>query len=101
MIEWNKIDGENDSQFPRYYCLVAIDEYGTIQTHVAVYYRQYEEECRYDIDDEFYDYNEEEDQYYVKSGWYQETPDGGEYSSIFISNQVLAWAKLPKYEDLK
>jgi hypothetical protein len=98
MIKWHKIEVDNDSQFPRCYCLVAVDEYGTIRTHVAAYFRQYEEESSSDIDEEFCDYNEEEDQYYVNAGWYQELPDGGEYSSMFIHNPVLAWAELPKYE---
>ena len=100
-MKWNKIDQKepNDSQFPHNYCLVAVMEYVAMQTHIATYYRMYEEESSGDFDEDYQDYNEEEDQYYIKAGWYQECPEVSEYSSMAIFEPVVAWAELPKFKE--
>ena len=98
-MEWNKIDDQQDnSQFPRNSCLVAVNEYGTVRIHIAGYCRKYEEELNAEFDEDHADYNEETDEYYIKQGWYQECPDGADYAAMYIHNSVLAWAKLPKYK---
>ena len=47
-------------------------------------------------DDIAYDYNEEEDEYYLKEGWYECIHNWDEYSSIVIGDFVTAWMPLPE-----
>lgn len=42
-----------------------------------------------------YDYNEEEDEYYLKEGWYECVHNWDEYSSIVIGDFVTHWMPLP------
>ena len=47
-----------------------------------------------------YDYNEEEDEYYLKEGWYECVHNWDEYSSIVIWDFVTHWMPLPSTEGL-
>lgn len=47
-------------------------------------------------DDIAYDYNEEEDEYYLKEGWYECINNWDEYSSIVIGDFVTHWQNLPE-----
>ena len=47
-------------------------------------------------DDIAYDYNEEEDEYYLKEGWYECIHNWDEYSSIVIGDFVTHWQNLPE-----
>ena len=51
-----------------------------------------------DPDYEWSEYNEEEDEYYVPEGWYEETSQGdGDYMSWHISTATVThWMELPK-----
>lgn len=51
-------------------------------------------------DDIAYDYNEEEDEYYLKEGWYECIHNWDEYSSIVILDFVTHWMPLPSTEGL-
>lgn len=53
-------------------------------------------EGSYPEDDEAYDYDEEEDEYYLKEGWYEVIHNWDEYSSIVIGDFVTHWMPLPK-----
>ena len=52
-------------------------------------------EGKYPEDDCCYDYDEEEDEYYLKEGWYEVIHNWGDYSSIVIEDFVTAWMPLP------
>ena len=43
-----------------------------------------------------YDYDEEEDEYYLKEGWYEVIKNWDEYSSIVIEDFVTYWMPLPE-----
>ena len=61
----------------------------------AVYVRQYEEELDYD-DDSDYEYNEENDTYYLKEGWYELIDNWDDYSSVAIVEGVVDyWMPMP------
>lgn len=47
-------------------------------------------------DDTAYDYNEEDDEYYLKEGWYECVHNWDEYSSISIEDFVTHWMPLPE-----
>lgn len=47
-------------------------------------------------DDIAYDYNEEDDEYYLKEGWYECVHNWDEYSSIIIDDFVTHWMPLPE-----
>lgn len=47
-------------------------------------------------DDIAYDYNEEDDEYYLKAGWYECVHNWDEYSSIIIDDFVTHWMPLPE-----
>jgi hypothetical protein len=58
-------------------------------------------EGKYPVDAEFYDYDEEEDEYYLQEGWYEVIHNWGEYSSVVIDDFVTHWKpldELPKEE---
>ena len=43
------------------------------------------------------DYVEEEDEYYVKEGWYETIENWDDYTDLYVSDyEVLAWQKLPE-----
>ena len=52
-------------------------------------------------DDELSIYDEVEDEYYVKSGWYEVIEHWDEYSNIRIYCEVTAWMPLPKLYKVK
>lgn len=49
--------------------------------------------CNWDFCDE---YNEEEDKYYVLSGWYERVHNWDDYSYCAIEDFVIAWRELPE-----
>ena len=56
---------------------------------------------KYSVEDEgeefdFADYNEENDTYYYPEGWYECIYNWGDYSDVFISDEVIAWQLLPE-----
>lgn len=54
------------------------------------------DDCRdYDFCDA-YDYDEEEDEYYLKEGWYEVIKNWDEYSSVVIEDFVTYWMPLPE-----
>jgi hypothetical protein len=74
-----------------------LNSYGKRRRVRAVYIRQYEEELDYD-DDSDYEYNEENDTYYLKEGWYELIDNWPDYSSVAIVEGVVDhWLPMPKY----
>jgi hypothetical protein len=53
-------------------------------------------EGKYPEDTDCYDYNEEDDEYYLKEGWYEVIHNWGEYSSVVIDDYVTNWMPLPE-----
>jgi len=101
MIYWNEIKkDESDENYPREHVLIAVREDYGVHVHIGCYFRQYEEEQQDDYGFNWGDYNEEDDQYYCPKGWYQETCINDEYANSYIDYPVLAWVKLPIYEDI-
>lgn len=43
-----------------------------------------------------YDYDEEEDEYYLKEGWYEVIKNWDEFSSVAIEDFVTHWMPLPE-----
>lgn len=50
---------------------------------------------RYPDDDCCYEYNEEDDEYYLQEGWYEVIRNWDEYGSVAISDSVIGWMPLP------
>ncbi|MBR6710348.1 MAG: DUF551 domain-containing protein [Selenomonadaceae bacterium] len=53
-------------------------------------------EGKYPDDTDCYDYSEEDDEYYLKEGWYEVIHNWDEYSSIVIGDFVTHWMPLPE-----
>lgn len=49
---------------------------------------------RYPEDTDFYDYSEEDDEYYLKEGWYEVIHNWDEYGSVVIGDFVTHWMPL-------
>lgn len=47
-------------------------------------------------DTDCYDYSEEDDEYYLKEGWYEVIHNWDEYSSVVIEDFVTHWMPLPE-----
>ena len=45
--------------------------------------------------DDFGEYDEETDTYYVPEGWYERIDFWDEYSSVFIEKEITHWMPLP------
>lgn len=74
---------------------------------ISAKYNNYKYVCvgkwveKYSVEDEgeefdSADYNEENDTYYYPEGWYECIYNWGDYSDVFISDEVIAWQPLPK-----
>jgi len=51
----------------------------------------------YDMDGEFFEYDEKNDMYYVPKGWYESSYSHEEYYGYWLENQdVLFWAEVPE-----
>lgn len=53
-------------------------------------------EGRYPEDTDCYDYSEEDDEYYLKEGWYEVIHNWDEYGSVVIGDFVTHWMPLPE-----
>lgn len=53
-------------------------------------------EGKYPEETDCYDYDEEEDEYYLQEGWYEVIHNWDEYSSIVIDDFVTHWMPLPE-----
>jgi len=53
-------------------------------------------EGNYPDDTDCYDYSEEDDEYYLKEGWYEVIHNWDEYSSVVIEDFVTHWMPLPE-----
>lgn len=95
MIIWNDA---GTTQKPKGWVLVAVLlPNGKNKTHIASWTAKFSEENCGDYD-EYCDYNEEDDTYYTPEGWYQELNVDADYSGMFLSEPVVAWADLPEYK---
>lgn len=64
---------------------------------IAMYVRPHEiSEGKYPEDDTCFDYDEDEDEYYLKPGWYEIGRNFGEYGAAVIEDCVTHWMPLPK-----
>lgn len=50
----------------------------------------------YPEDDDCYDYSEEDDEYYLKEGWYEVIHNWDEFGSVPIGDFVTHWMPLPE-----
>ena len=53
-------------------------------------------EGKYSEDTDCYDYSEEDDEYYLKEGWYEVIHNWDEYGSVVIGDFVTNWMPLPE-----
>ena len=53
-------------------------------------------EGKYLDDTDCYDYSEEDDEYYLKEGWYEVIHNWDEYGSVVIDDFVTHWMPLPE-----
>ena len=51
---------------------------------------------RYPEDDDCYDYSEEDDEYYLKEGWYEVIHNWDEFGGVLIGDFVTHWMPLPE-----
>ena len=73
--------------------------YGGTKQYVceAFYVEKYTvSEGVYPEDADWYDYNEENDEYYLKEGWYEAIHNWDDYSSVIIGDFVTHWMPLPE-----
>lgn len=49
------------------------------------------------VDDDWFEYSEETDEYYLPAGWYEQQDNWDEYGSIFVNEgEITHWSPLPK-----
>ena len=53
-------------------------------------------EGKYPEDTDCYDYSEEDDEYYLKEGWYEVIHNWDDYGSVVIGDFVTHWMPLPE-----
>jgi len=64
----------------------------------AVYIHRFTEECN-DMDCENYEYNEEDDEFYINEGWYELVDNWGDFRSIaIVEGTVDSWLPIPPLE---
>jgi hypothetical protein len=57
--------------------------------------------AHYADDDCATEYNEEDDEYYLKEGWYEVIKNWDDYNSIVIDDTVTHWMPLPEHPKMK
>lgn len=57
--------------------------------------------AHYADDDCATEYNEEDDEYYLKAGWYEVIKNWDDYNSIVIDDTVTHWMPLPEAPKMK
>jgi hypothetical protein len=99
MINWKKPDKKpSTSEF----VLVAVNYGSSIDTHIARWVGNFtEEDYTGEMSESDLVYREFDGNYYLPCGWYQQAHESAENCGYFIDSEVLAWAKLPKFEGLK
>lgn len=71
------------------------NSYGKTRAVVGFYLERWREESTFD--DEWYEYHEDRDMYFLKEGWYEQIDNWGDYSSVVISEgEVTHWMELPQ-----
>jgi hypothetical protein len=61
----------------------------------ATYIHRFTEECN-DLDCENYEYNEEDDEFYINEGWYELMDNWGDFRSIaIVEGTVDSWLPIP------
>ena len=63
---------------------------------IAFYAEPHKISEHYPEEDYCYDYDEEQDEYYLKEGWYEVIQNWDEYSSVVIEDFVTHWQALPE-----
>lgn len=79
-----------------------LNSYGKRRRVRAVYIRQYEEEEGSEDDDLCVEYCEEQDEWYLKEGWYELIDNWDTYSSVaIVEGTVDHWLPMPKYMEVE
>lgn len=65
-------------------------------TCIAFHAEKHKISEHYPEEDYCYDYDEEQDEYYLKEGWYEVIHNWDEYSSVVIDDFVTHWMPLPE-----
>lgn len=88
-----------DQLLPTKNCLAFYkNSHGKERIVKAFYAKKFEVEQS--TDTEFYDYNEENDSYYLPKGWHECIENWDEYSSVAICEGIVThWMPLPKYPE--
>lgn len=75
-----------------------LNSYGKRRRVRAIYIRQYEEEESGQDDELCVEYCEEQDEWYLKEGWYELIDNWDTYSSVaIVEGKVDHWLPMPKY----
>ena len=82
-------------ELPKKKCLAFyLNKLGNGRTVVAFYAKQFERESG--SDDEWFEYSELNDCYYLKQGWYECIDNWDDYTSVTINEGVVThWMPLP------
>lgn len=79
-----------------------LNQWGKRRRVRAVYIRQYEEEESGPDDESCVEYCEEQDEWYIKEGWYELIDNWDTYSSVVIvEGKVDHWLPMPKYIEVE
>lgn len=66
---------------------------------IAFYAPKFTIECDADFDNDWYEYCEEKDCYYLPEGWYENVEACSDYSSYYADSQdMIAWTEIPRFE---
>jgi len=94
--EWIKVERSKPKQYALLAVLLKNGDYVVRRgCHVA----KFEEETSHE---DFYDYNEADDTYYIPEGWYEAISNWDEWAMVVISEGVVThWMPLPSPPSLE
>ena len=99
MTDWINSSEKPDNQR---HVLIAVQYESGIDTHIASWVKKFvEQDLSCEMLKSELDFNEDDDEYYLPEGWYQQANPDAENCGYFVDGDVLAWAELPKFEGFK
>lgn len=99
MTNWINPSEKPDNQRP---ALIAVQYESGIDTHIASWVKMFtEQDYAGEMLESELDFNEDDGEYYLPRGWYQQANPDAENCGYFVDSEILAWAELPIFEGFK
>ncbi len=96
-LSWIDVD-DFKPPIMRYLLVLQKTDSGKSIPVIARYVPKFTEELSGIDDEDFAEYNENDDTYYIPEGWYEQQLNWDYYSDIYIHDRITHWMLLPEVQ---